>query len=55
MKIIRIYVHSRGDGHEITDELAKYPGWKIAAVFPLGHVYYGEEHREFFVLLNPEE
>ena len=54
MKIIRVYVHSKGDGHEITDELGKHPGWVIDAVFPLGHVYYSDDHREFFVLLKPE-
>jgi hypothetical protein len=54
MKVIRIYVHVRGDGHEITEELAKYPGWKVEAVFPLGHVSYSDDHREFFVLLKPE-
>jgi hypothetical protein len=55
MKVIRINTHARGDGREILDELAKHPGFKVAAVFPLGHVFYGEEQREFFVLLTPEE
>jgi hypothetical protein len=55
MKIIRIYTHARGNGHEITDELAKHPGWKVEAVFPLGHVHYSENHREFFVVLKHEE
>ena len=35
MKIIRISTNSQGDGHEITETLAKHPGWKIEAVFPL--------------------
>jgi hypothetical protein len=53
MKVIRINTHARGDGREIVDELAKHPGWKVAAVFPLGHVFYGEEQREFFFTAYP--
>ena len=54
MKMIRVYAHGNGDGHEILDELKKYPGFKIEAVFPLGHIHYSDEHREWFVLLKPE-
>ncbi|HEX3748068.1 MAG TPA: hypothetical protein VHW09_29260 [Bryobacteraceae bacterium] len=52
-KIVRIYVHSKGGGSEITVELEKHPGWEIEAVFPLGHVHHSEDYREFFVLLRP--
>ena len=54
MKMITVYAHAGGNGHEILDELAKHAGWKIEAVFPLGHVHYSDSHREFFVLLRPE-
>jgi hypothetical protein len=54
MKMISVYTNARGDGHEILDELAKHPGWKIEAVFPLGHVHYSDDHRNFFLLLKPE-
>jgi hypothetical protein len=54
MEVIRICTHAKGEGNEITDELAKYPGWRVAAVFPLGHVFHGENHPEFFVLLREE-
>ncbi|MGD1096634.1 MAG: hypothetical protein ABSB35_32150 [Bryobacteraceae bacterium] len=55
MKIIRISTNSQGDGHEITETLAKHPGWKIEAVFPLWQIHHTEHHRDFFVLLKPEE
>jgi hypothetical protein len=55
MKTIRVAVHSRGNGHENTDEIAKNPGFNVVAVFPLEHVYAGDDYRDFFVLLRPEE
>jgi len=54
MKIISVYAHAMGDGSEILEELKKYPGWKVEAVFPLGHVHYSDDHRNFFVLLRQE-
>jgi hypothetical protein len=55
MTIIRISVDSGSDGREITTELAKHPGFKVAAVFPLGHVQHNERYRDYFVLLTEEE
>lgn len=55
MKLTRISVDSGGDGREITTELAKHPGSRVAAVFPLGHVHHNERYRDYFVLLNDEE
>ncbi len=53
-KMIRVYTHARGDGNEILKALSEHPGWEVETVFPLGHVHYSDEHREFFVLLRPE-
>jgi hypothetical protein len=55
MKVIRISTHAQGGGNEITDKLAKHPGWKIEAVFPLRHVSHNNDHRDFFVLMKQEE
>jgi hypothetical protein len=55
MKVIRICTNAKGDGDEITNEMAKHPGWKVAAVFPLGNAFYGEEYRDFFVLITEEQ
>jgi hypothetical protein len=54
MKIIRISVDSGNDGGEITAEIAKHPGLKVTAVFPLGHIHHNERYRDYFVLLTEE-
>jgi hypothetical protein len=52
--MISVFANARGDGSEILDELKKHPGWKVEAVFPLGHVFYSDDHRNYFVLLRQE-